>query len=471
MVVRGCSFGALLGLLAIGCATPPVPDADYVDTTDRVRLSAASYETNEPATLPIDIDTSAPHPASFYVQRALERNPEILAAQRSVAAQAEVIPQVTALDDPLLVDSFQPIDDNSVQTAAGRGPNTLSLSQRFPWFGKLRVRGEVAEQETKIALTRLAKAQLKVAEDVNLAYDEVYFNQRAIQITEENEKLLKDLLKFAEARFRTGQTSQQDVLRAQVELERLRDRLITLRRQLRQAQADLAKLLHTSPESDLKVAGLDVPSARTGIERLYAVAVRCRPELQERLHAIVRDERAGELARLQYYPDMTVGVGWQAITGNEALSRVANGNDNVAFTVGVNLPIWRDKLRAGVSEAEHRVVASARRYDSTRDDTFRQIKRLVVQVRALDQQIVLFRDSIIPKAEQTLQVSTADYRVGKVDFQQIIDNWSDLLLFQIQLVRLEATLAQTFASLERVVGCQLAVLPDEGRVPDNGPPR
>ena len=116
-------------------------------------------------------------------------------------------------------------------------------------------------------------------------------------------------------------------------------------------------------------------------------------------------------------------------------------------------------------------MASARRYDATRDDTFRQIKRLVVQVRALDQQIVLFRDSIIPKAEQTLQVSAADYRVGKIDFQQIIDNWTDLLLFQIQLVRLEATLAQTFASLERVVGCQLAVLPEDDRVPDNGPTR
>jgi len=470
MVIRGFSFAALLSLLAIGCASPPVPDADYVDTTDRVRLSAASQETNEPATLPVDIDTNVPHSVSFYVQRALEQNPEILAARRSVAAQVEVIPQVTALDDPVLVDSFQPITSNSVQTAAGRGQNALSLSQRFPWFGKLRVQGEVAEQETKIALTRLAEAQLKIAEDVHLTYDEIYFNQQAIQITETDERLLKDLLKFAEVRFRTGQTSQQDVLRAQVELERLRDRLITLRRQLRQAQADLAKILHTSPEADLKVAKLDVPSARIGIKRLYAAAVRCRPELQERLHAIVRDERTGELARLRYYPDVTVGVGWQSITGQGALSRVSNGNDNVAFTVGVNLPIWRDKLRAGVSEAEHRVVASARQYDATRDDTFRQIKRLMVQVSALDQQIVLFRESIIPKSEQTLQVSAADYRVGKIDFQQILDNWSDLLLFQIQLVRLEATLAQTFASLERVVGCQLAVLPKEARVPDNGPP-
>ena len=128
--------------------------------------------------------------------------------------------------------------------------------------------------------------------------------------------------------------------------------------------------------------------------------------------------------------------------------------------IGVNLPIWRDKLRAGVNEAEHRVVASARRYDAVRDDTFRLIKRQMVQVRALEQQITLYEEGIIPKAEQVLRVSTADYRVGKVDFQQIIDNWSNLLMFQIQLVRFQSMLGQSLASLERVVGCQLATLPE-----------
>lgn len=462
MVIRTRVWGAILLLLACGCASAPDPAPEVVQTQHNVQLAAGAYETGEMATLPIEVYLDGVHDVGFYVELALERNPELLAAQHGVAANAEVIPQVTALDDPMLADTFMPIDDHSVQTAAGRGPNTLSLSQRFPWFGKLRVRGEVAEQETQMALTRLAQSQLKVTEDVYLAYYELYFNQRAIEITESDKVILEDLLKFAEARYRTGEASQQDVLRAQVELEQLEDRLITLHRQFQQSQADLAKILHTSPETDFRAAELDVPSAPEEIDQLYEAAIRCRPELQERLYAIVRDERLGELARLQYYPDVTLGVGWQAIAADAALSPVANGNDNVAFGIGVNLPIWRDKLRAGVSEAEHRVMESARRYDATRDDTFRLIKRLMVQVRAIEQQITLFRESIIPKAEQTLRVSTADYRVGKVDFQTINDNWSDLLMFQIQLVRFEASLGQTLASLERVVGCQLVALPDAG---------
>ena len=460
MDVRRIIPGLIVAVLC-GCAAPSSPAPKYAHTKKNIKLASASSETVASAAGPVETELEGAHRVAFYVQFALQRNPEIRAAQYGVAARGEVIPQVTALDDPMLVDTFQPFDDHSVQTAAGRGSNMLSLSQRFPWFGKLRVRGAVAEQETQMALTHLAQAQLKVIEDVHLAYYEIYFNQRAIEITEENEQLLEELLKFADARYKTGQASQQDVLRAQVELDKLRSRLISLRRQYRQTQADLAKVLHTSPGANVKAADLDVPSAPEEIEQLYEAAIRCRPELQERLHAIVRDQHAEELARLGYYPDVTLGVGWQTITTGAAVSPVANGNDNLSFGAGVNLPIWRDKLRAGVNEAEHRIVESALHYDAVRDDTFRLIKRLMVQVRALDQQRSLFQEGIIPKAEQTLRVSTADYRVGKVDFQQIIDNWSNLLMFQIQLARFQAMSGQALASLERVVGCELATIPSE----------
>jgi outer membrane protein, heavy metal efflux system len=136
------------------------------------------------------------------------------------------------------------------------------------------------------------------------------------------------------------------------------------------------------------------------------------------------------------------------------------------MTVGINLPIWRDKLDAGVREWEQRSLENARRYESTLDDTFRMIRRLMVQIDAIQQQLDLFKGSMIPKTEQALRVSTADYRVNKVDFQQLLDNWSDLLMFHVQVARLEASLAQTLASLERVIGCELTSAPAPQPVPD-----
>ncbi|VAX40690.1 Heavy metal RND efflux outer membrane protein, CzcC family [hydrothermal vent metagenome] len=433
---------------------------DETESNPIQQVAAEELETNPVEGTPIEGEGETRlvgrHPVLFYIQIALERNPEILAAQHRVAAQNEVVPQVTALEDPTLTNTFQPFHNNRVQTAAGGGPNVSVLSQKFPWFGKLRVRGEVAEAETQIALSRLAQAQLKVVEDVNLAYYDVYFNQKAIKITEQDQRLLTDLLKFAEARYRTGKTSQQDVLRAQVEIDKLDNRLILLRQQLKQAQANLAEVIQEDPESDLQASNLEVPSAPKHIRQLYEAAILSRPEIQEQLHALTRSQKVEELAQLDYKPDVKLGLGWQAITRENALANGATGNDNFSISVGINLPIYRQRLDAGVNEAEHRIMETTRRYEATRDDTYRIIRRLTVQSNAIEEQIKLFRDKIIPKSEQTLRISTADYRVGKVDFQQIIDNWSDLLVWQVQLVRLETNLGQTLASLERVVGRELA---------------
>ena len=152
---RDCVAIVLIASLA-GCASPPQSDPHYAATENHIHQVVAHDVSHVPELIQTDGEIEGEHPLGYYVQLALGRNPEILAAQRSISAWSEVIPQVTAFDDPMLVDTFQPFDDHSVQTAAGRAPNTLMLSQKFPWYGKLETRGQIAEQDVQIAMTRLA---------------------------------------------------------------------------------------------------------------------------------------------------------------------------------------------------------------------------------------------------------------------------------------------------------------------------
>jgi outer membrane protein TolC len=346
------------------------------------------------------------HPVDFYVQVALQRNPEILAKQRGVDAHAQVIAQVTSLPDPMLTDTIYPISDNSVQTAAGRFTNSLTLSQKFPWFGKLQLRGEIADLNTKIALTQLAETQLKVIEAVKLSCYDIYFNQQAITITRDSEDGLRKLfIPLAEARYRQGKGSQQDLLRAQVELNKVQDQLIQLNRQLQMTQADLAKLLSAAPQTNLQVAELvHLPALPQELEDLYKAAVASRPELQGHLQTLFREQRKVDLAKKEYFPDVTLGVSWNSVSTSDALAGVANGNDTVGMLFSMNLPVWKDKLRAGVMEAEFKSAESAKLYEATRDDTFRLIRRFTVQAQTLEEQIQLFRKELIPRADQTLKM-------------------------------------------------------------------
>lgn len=455
-----------------GCAHSPTSlqhvQEPHTPQTEHLMLVSEMTAPMEPLTLAapspqgMNPTVEGAHPVDDYVQMALQQNPEIRARERRVAAQQEVVPQVTALPDPFLSNTVWPITSNSPQTASGRMPNSLTVAQTFPWFGKLELRGAVASLEAQIALTQLAETQLKVIEDVKTLYYEIYFNEQAVSITKENQAFLETFIRLADARSRTGKASQQDVLRAQVELRRLQDLLVQLGRQLNVSQADLARVLSIPPTTDLRAQD-KLPESKVPeqLDRLYEISLRARPELQGRLHAILRDQQTVELAKLDYYPDVTLGVNWSAITTDQSISPFRNGNDNVGLIFSINLPVWKQKLAAGVREARNREAESTSLYQVARDDTFRFIRRLTVQARALEEQIRLYREpktGIIAKSEQALRVSFADYRVDKVDALQVIDNYTQLLNFRIQLARLESSLGQVLASLERAVGAELAVL-------------
>jgi outer membrane protein TolC len=281
------------------------------------------------------------------------------------------------------------------------------------------------------------------------------------------------LTQIAETKYRTGRTSQQDVLRAQVELLNTDNQLIRLRQQLDSSQAKLARLIHVSPDTPLRAVERS-PSGQipADLQRLYEQAVAERPELHAQLAAMRRDRHNVELARLEYFPDLTAGATWIG-TSTAGISPVANGDDAFLLGLSVNVPIYRKRLEAGVREAESRAVSTTRQYDSLRDRTVEEVKDLYAQAISQYELVKLFRDAIIPKAEQTLEVSRAGYETGDVDFLQLIDNWQQLLQFQIAQHRLESQLEQTLAALERVVGGRLETIspPLQGPLPpENGGP-
>ena len=248
------------------------------------------------------------------------------------------------------------------------------------------------------------------------------------------------------------QASQQDVLRADLEISNVENELIRLRQQLESGRARLARVLHVAPQTRLlPLDQLPPEEVPRDLDWLQRQAVAARPELHARLAAIQRDQQAVELAHLDYKPDVTLGMSWIDVS-TAGISPVANGRDTFLLTAGVNLPVYRKRLDSSVRFAEAKAVATAREYDSLRDATLEEVTDLFAQARSQQDLLVLFSEDILPKARQTLEVSSQAYNVGEVDFLQLIDNWRQLLRYEIGYRRLEASLRQTLAELERVVG-------------------
>jgi cobalt-zinc-cadmium efflux system outer membrane protein len=439
---------------------------------------AQAYSAADPVGLAIDPiveQLAGPHPVEDYIQIGLTQNPNIQAARLRVESLANRVPQAASLQDPTLgVTTFpQPI-----QTAAGQQELALKASQKVPWLGKLSTKADLAAHDVDVARAELAAAELAVVQQIKQAYYQLYFTQQALRITEQDKGQLQLIERIVNQKYRVQRdVSQQDLLRAQVEVARTEAELVRLRQQVQSAQALLARQLHISPETPLQaVDHLPAEQVPLDLEAFYRRAVTSRPELHAALAAVARDRRSADLARLNYIPDTTLDVTWIDTT-TAGMSGIGNGRDAILVGVNVNVPIYHRRIEAGIREAETKAVATARQYDALKDQTLMEVKDLFVRATSQEQLLRLFRDDIIPKAQQTLEQSQAAYQVGQVDFQTLIDNWQDLLQFEISEKRLEAELRQSLASLARVIGSveintpaadELIPLPEtEPAIPEN----
>lgn len=454
MAVRSTIW--LIGIVALvaGCKTAhQVHDPEFAHVSNAVHQAWHVPTAGTAAISPVVDELARPQPVTTFIQYALSQNAGVQAARKRMEAAAMRVPQAASLKDPMLSVTGWPFFPYVSQTAAGRVTTEAMISQELPWFGKLNAQAQAAEAEVDMARAQLAAAELEIIEQVRRSYYQLYFVEQSSRITAQNRKLLADILEIADVRYRTNMTSQQDVLRLQADLSTVDSDLVRLQQELYSARADLAQLLHVSPETPFQTIGeLVDENIPQDLDRLYMQAVSARPELHEQLAAIERDRRRVDRARLDYFPDLTVGALWGAMTTDRALSPTADGLDMYNLNISGNLPVYRRRIEAGVREAEAQVVASARQYDQVRDQTLRDVKSLFAQANSQREIARLLRESIIPRTEQALEIAIREYQVGTTEFVQMIDNWRELLRFQIMHQQVESQLRQTMASLERVVG-------------------
>ncbi len=455
MTIRQSRFWPLVTVcLLAGCrAAQQVHDPEFARVSEMVQQASHVALPAEAADNPVASELTGPQPVERFLQFALSQNAGVQGARKRMEAAAMRVPQSASLKDPRVSLAAWPLYPYVPQTAGGRVTTDAMVTQEVPWMGKLRSQAQAAEAEVEMARAQLAAVELDVIEQVSRTYYQLYFVERSIQITEQSRKLLAEVLEVAEVRYKTAKTSQQDVLRLQAELSGVEGEIVRLRQELEISRADLAQLLHVSPETPFQTTGRlgdqDIPH---DLDRLYKQAIVARPELHEQLAAIERDRSKVERAQLEYFPDLTFGAQWGAMTTNRALAPSADGLDMVGLNISANIPLYRNRIRAGVREAEYQAVSSARQYDQMKDQTLRDVKSLFARAKGQQEVARLFRESIIPKTQQALDVAIREYQVGTTEFVQLIDNWRELLRLQIMHQELEAQLRQTMASLERVVG-------------------
>lgn len=440
-----------------GCQLPQHPRTrEYAQIVASVTQARHDVAPGYSAVSPVESAYVGPQPLEALVLKALESNPSLHAAQQRLNAAAARVPQAASLQDPMIGFNAWPIPAAAPQTLMGRGTVDMMLSQQLPWPGKLQAASAAAEQEVNAARAELMAVQLEIEAQVRVNYYRLHEIEQSLEVVQQDARFLRDLTEVSRARYATGQSSQQQVLRLEAELSAVDTQRVELQQRRVEAQAELAQLLHISPETPIETGDLiATPPLPTDLQALYEQALSLRPELHALLAELERDRQRVRLAHLGYRPDVNVAVGWGGMTANRALAAEADGADTVATGLSMNVPIYRQRLEAAVREAEAQVAETARRYDQLKDQTQRDVKQLVSQASSQLQLVELLCESIIPKTEQAFEVSLEEYRVGRLEFSDVLGAWRELLRSHLLRIEQESQLRQTLVLLDRITGGSL----------------
>lgn len=389
-----------------------------------------------------------------YIKAGLKNNPGLKAAFYEWKSSFAKIPQAFSLPDPQFTYTEY---IESVETRVGPQRRAYSISQRFPLPDKLWIRKSKAFKASEEAFYNFNKRHLDLVNRITDAYYEYAYLSKAIILTKENMKLLINFEGVAEAKYKSGLVQNQDLLKVQVELGKLENELLSLEDLRLPLVARLNALLYLPndnmlpwPDETLEDAVME--HRYEEISRLYNELTKNNPELLSLTENVEKNKDALKLAKREYFPDLTLGL--TAIDTGDAINpnTVDSGKNALIAMFSVNVPIWFERLNAGVQESRASLKAAENLLENKQNELVSQLALVHYSLRDALRQSYLYKDALLPKAVQTLNATQTGYEGGKVDFLSLIDAQRVLLNFQLAYYRQNANFYQRLAELKSLLG-------------------
>jgi outer membrane protein TolC len=271
---------------------------------------------------------------------------------------------------------------------------------------------------------------------------------KALEITQKNKELLEKVARIAEERYKVGKGLQQDVLRAQVEVSRVLQRLAVLRQRRRTLEAQLNSLLVRPLDSPIgPLAPVEKSVFAYSLEELLQKSVDNYPEIRRQEQLIEQNQLAVNLARKNYYPDFSVGWDYQNRPDFPEMY-------GLRFTV--NLPVfYKSKQRQAVGEASASLAAAQHEREAIRTALFFQVKEQYLMAKTSEELLNLYFKAIVPQSTLALESGLAAYQVGSLDFLSLITNFTNVLDYEVNYYEELANFQKSLARLEEITGVEL----------------
>lgn len=391
---------------------------------------------------------------SQLVETAVANNPELKASEARWQMFRNRAAQARAFDDPMLMLKIQNgiVSDPLNFQMDTMTAKVIGLSQQIPFWGKRGLKGEMAEKEAESYRWSVEERKLELTRMVKETFYQIYFTDKSVEIVDRNIRILDDFITLAETKYSVGQGAQQDVFKAQVERSRMLDMRISLEQQRKSLQAGLNAFLYRPADTPVgKIPDFDIKPLTQSPEELRGIALENRPMFKS-LEAQIEKGKAGRrLARKEFYPDFNVS--FEYMQRDPAMGE--EGLDMYSLGVTFNLPVQQRRRLAMVAESSSEITMATEEVNSLKNSIDSGISDLLAQLERRTRLADLYKNGIIPQAEQSLESAAIGYRVNKVDFLTLLDNRVTLFNYEREYYDSLADYQMKKAQLEALIGKEI----------------
>jgi cobalt-zinc-cadmium efflux system outer membrane protein len=365
------------------------------------------------------------------IREAIKNNPEIQIAEARANGSTHKIPQATSLADPMVMmgyenegtDSFYTFDrETKGMPADSRW--MFSLSQMFPYPGKLALKGEMAVRDAESLKAMADATRLATEVRVKELYHDLFLAYTNIDLITDQAALFSRVEDAAVARYAAGMAPQQEVLMAQTEKYMLLEREEMEKQKIQSLKAMLNVSLGRDALSPLgrpeKPQNVIKPYR---LDELIQLSHDRYPMIKSREKMVNAAEAKVLMAKKEYYPDFTIGTSYFA--------RSSQFPDMWNLTATMNVPIfYKTKQREAVLEAEASLLEARRNVEATKLMASSALRDNHAMLKTAENLMALYREGLIPKAYQGFELSLAGYVTGKIEAITVITRLKALIDYE-----------------------------------------
>lgn len=376
-------------------------------------------------------------------------SPQLAAARASARAASFRVAPIRTLPDPQFQFGLMNRNLPRLGLQDPLGMNQIQIMQMVPFPGKLGAAGRSAEARAEASAARAEDLGWELRSRIATIFFDIYGTERSLTVALETQQLLRDIATTAQRMYAVGEGRQTDVLRTQVEINRMAEEILRMQTMRDALAAQLNALLNAPPDGPVGQAQPpQFPAQLPDLDSLIALGLDHRPMLEAGRREVRAAEAAHTLARREIWPDLQLGV----IYGQRPMPD--GGTDRMAsFMLGFNLPVFAGKRQLTMrQETQAMRDMAAADLAAMEADTRGRVGVALADLRQARRLQSLYRETLLPQARATVTSSVAAYQVGDINLMTLLDAQMTVNRYQQDLFRLESAEGQSWAELEMLTG-------------------